>query len=283
MKEYIDKNVTLAKKGDVCYLQFNILNKYSDKLRHCITLRHGGVSKYPVSSLNFRTAGKDSRENVTKNLDIICNTVGFDRKNIYKASQNHTDNILILDNKNKKRYFFDNYSTDEYDGYITNNKDIATLVTTADCNPIIIYDTKKNIIANIHSGWAGTIKKIYLKAIRILQDKFHSNVEDLVVCIGPSIRKCCFSSEEEHFKKKFTEVWGNETDYISYEQDNKRFHIDLVYVIKKDLQEYGIKEENIIDCEICTMCNSDDFFSYRTATKEKYDDYGLMATIIELI
>lgn len=283
MKDYTDEVVTLVKKGDVCYLQFNVLNKYSDKLRHCITLRHGGVSKYPVSSLNFRTAGKDSRENVLENLDIISNKVGFNRKNIFKAKQNHTDSILILDNENKKNYNFDNFSNDEYDGYITKVKNIATLVTTADCNPIIIYDTKQNIVANIHSGWAGTIKKIYLKAIRILQDKFNSNASDLIVCIGPSIRRCCFSSEEESFKKKFTNVWENEKEYIFYEENSKRFHIDLVYVIKKDLLEVGIREENIKICNICTMCNSDDFFSYRTATNENQDDYGLMATITEII
>lgn len=283
MKDYTDKNVTLIKKGDVYYLQFNILNKYSDSLRHCITLRYGGVSDFPVSSLNFRVAGKDKVENVTKNVQIISSKVGFDKNNIFKAKQNHTDNILILDNENKEKYHFDSFSNEEYDGYITNNKNIAILVTTADCNPIIIYDIKKNIVANIHSGWAGTIKKIYLKAVKILQSKFNSNLEDLVVCIGPSIRSCCFSSEEESFKKKFTSIWENEKEYIYYEESSNRFHIDLVYVIKKDLQEYGIKKENIVDCNICTMCNSDDFFSYRIATKEKYDDYGLMATITELV
>lgn len=283
MKDYTNEQVTLIKKDNVYYLQFNILNKYSEHLRHAITLRRGGVSKYPIDTLNFRATGNDKIENVLKNVEIISDKVGFDKNSIYKAKQKHTENILILDNNNKQKFKFENLSSEEYDGYITKEKNIATLVTTADCNPIIIYDTKKNIVANVHSGWAGTVKKISLKAIKLLQEKFNSNLEDLIVCIGPSIRSCCFSSEDEDFKKKFTDIWNFEKEYIYYEEDKKRFHIDLVYVIKKDLLDIGVKEENISDANICTMCNSEDFFSYRVATKNKFSDYGVMATIVELI
>lgn len=283
MKDYTNEQVTLIKKDNVYYLQFNILNKYNEHLRHAITLRHGGVSKYPIDTLNFRATGNDKIENVLKNVEIISDKVGFDKNSIYKAKQKHTDNILILDNNNKQKFKFESLSSKEYDGYITKEKNIATLVTTADCNPIIIYDTKKNIVANVHSGWAGTVKKISLKAIKLLQEKFNSNVEDFIVCIGPSIRSCCFSSEDEDFKKKFTDIWNFEKEYIYYEEDKKRFHIDLVYVIKKDLLDIGVKEENISDANICTMCNSEDFFSYRVATKNKFSDYGVMATIVELI
>ena len=65
-----------------------------------------------------------------------------------------------------------------------------------------------------------------------------------------------------------------------YEDNLKRFHIDLVYLIKKDLEKLGVK--NIIDSNICTVCNSNDFFSYRSATKNKQKNYGLMATIVSL-
>ena len=211
----------------------------------------------------------------------MCDKVGFDYP-FYKAKQNHTDNILIITEKNKEKYSIENECSDEIDGIITQDKNISTMITTADCNPIIIYDTKKNIVANIHSGWKGTIKRIYLKAVDILVNNFSSNIEDIVVCIGPSIRKCCFSSEEESFKEKFLNIWEDEKNYITYEE-NGRFHIDLVYLIKRDLLNIGIKKENIADANICTMCNYEDFFSYRIATKNKQEDFGCMATVVELI
>ena len=149
------------RKGNIEYLRFKILDKYNDKLNHIITLRHGGVSENDVSSLNFRTVGNDLKENNLKNLKLVCdNILNIDTKNVHKAKQAYTNNILILNNKNKNSYSFDMFSEEEYDGYVTNEKNIATLVTTADCNPIIIYDPVKNILANVHSGWKGTIKKV---------------------------------------------------------------------------------------------------------------------------
>ncbi len=279
MKNYTNDNILHVKDGSLEYLQFKILNSYG--IKHCITLRHGGFSKNELNSLNFRLSGTDIKENVLKNLCVVCNSLKINSENVYKAVQAHTDKILVIDNDNKDSY---KYGTDDvdfnYDAYIVKDKNIATLITTADCNPIIIYDPINNIIANVHSGWKGTVKKICIKTCEKMINEFSSNAKDLIVCIGPSIRKCCFSSEEENFKKIFTDVWEKEDEYMYYENDNKRFHIDLVYLIKKDLEKIGVN--NIIIADICTVCNSDDFFSYRVATKNKQKDYGLMGTIVSL-
>lgn len=283
-KDFSSLELIHKKSGNIEYLQFKILNKYEDKIKHMITLRHGGVSLSPCDTLNFRTLGNDKKENVFENLKRACNALKIDYKKVYKGRQAHTDNVIVISNENKEEYNFFNLSNEEVDGYICNEKDIATLVTTADCNPIIIYDPVKNVYANIHSGWKGTVKRIYLKAAIFLHEKFDSNYEDMIVCVGPSIKKCCFSSEEESFKKIFTDIWKNEEEYIYYEKENnKRFHIDLGKVISCDLVNLGIKNENIVIPDICTMCNKDSFFSYRDACMKKEADYGTMATIVSIV
>lgn len=280
--KYNSNEMIHEKKGDIEYLKFRKLEKYKDKVNHIITLRHGGVSCGEVSSLNFRTVGGDNRENNLKNLQLVCNILDIAPQNVYKGKQAHTNNVLVINNQNKENYKFEIFSKDEYDAYITNEKNIATLVTTADCNPIIIYDPVKNILANVHSGWKGTIKKVYIEAIDVMLKMFNSNIEDLIFCIGPSIKKCCFTSKEKEFKEKFVNVWKYENEYICYDEDNETFHIDLSYVIKRDILEKGIKEENISVCDICTMCNSNDFYSYRKSLQEKHNDYGTFATITYL-
>lgn len=282
MSDYNNKDLIHIKNGDFECLKFRILEKYSDKITHMITLRHGGVSNGVYSSLNIRTVGKDNIKNVYKNLDIMCENMKIKRDDVYKAKQNHTANILILDNDNKKEYNFNNLSEECYDGYITNKSNINTLVTTADCNPIIIYDPVNNIFANVHSGWKGTLKRISKKAAVIMHDKFNSKFEDMIVCIGPSIRKCCFTSLEDEFKDKFVEVFHNEDEYITKDKDGK-YHFDLIYVIKNDLEKLGIKEENIKVANICTCCNEEDFYSFRKATMRNDDDYATFATIVGLI
>lgn len=278
-KDFTNKDITHIKNGELEYITFNILDKYKDKLVHACFFRNGGVSEGIYSSLNFRILGKDSKENVYKNTEIVKNELNLNK--VYKAVQAHTDNILILDNNNKEEYELSKMNEDEYDCYITKESKISTVITTADCNPIIIYDPVNNVVANVHSGWKGTIKQIYLKTIMLMNEKFNSKYEDIIVCIGPSISKCCFCSSDINFKKQFTDIWPNENEYISH-KENGEFYIDLTYVIKKDLLQLGLKENNIVLSNICTVCNSDICFSYRVNTKRKDEDYATMGTFVEL-
>ena len=281
-KDFSNKEVTHVKNGNVEYLTFNALDKYKDKLLAAVTLRHGGVSKGVYSSLNFRMLGKDKKEDVMQNLNIICDKLDLNPNEVYKGRQDHTDNILYLTDENKEEYTFSLNSVEPIDGYIT-DKGITSLVTTADCNAVIIYDTKNNKVANVHSGWKGTTKRIYIKAIENMKELFGTNSEDLIVCISPSVLSCCFSSEDEGFKRIFTDIWPDDKNYITKNKDNaKRFHIDLTYVITKDLITAGVKEENIHFAGICTCCNDEHFYSYRSKTQKGEDDYGCMATIVKL-
>ena len=136
MNKYDSEEIIHVKNGDLEYLQFKILNQHN--VKNCITLKHGGMSKGEHESLNFRTLGTDKLENVLKNLDIISKELNF--SNIHKGTQAHTDKVLILDENNEQNYIFENLNKEEVDGYITDKKEIATLITTADCNPIIIFD-----------------------------------------------------------------------------------------------------------------------------------------------
>ncbi len=280
--DFSNEQVTHVKNDKVEYLTFKALEKYSQKITAVVTLRHGGVSEGVFDSLNFRMAGTDKKENVIQNLNIISDILNLDADEVYKARQDHTDNILYITDKNKEEYNFKKVNNEPIDGYITGSG-ITTLVATADCNAIIIYDSKNNKVANVHSGWKGTTKRIYIKAIDKMQQLFGTNPKDLIICVSPSVLQCCFSSEDENFKKKFTDIWPYEKEYITYEKENaKRFHIDLPYVITKDLINIGVKEENIHFAGICTCCNNEHFYSYRSKTQKGEQDYGCMATIVKI-
>lgn len=277
MNKYDSDEITHIVNGDLEYIQFKVLNKYN--VKHGITLRRGGVSTGEYESLNFRTLGNDKVENVLKNLNIIKDELELG--DICKGRQDHTDRVIVIDENNKDEYLFEKLSEDKVDGYVVGTPNIATLITTADCNPLIIYDPKRNVIANVHAGWKGVINKIYINAINIMKEKYNSNEKDIIVCIGPSIRKCCFTSKEESFKEKFTSVFNYSNEYLSYE-DNETFHIDLINILKHELENIGILRENIHVADICTRCNSEDFYSYRAATQSNKKDYATMATVAQI-
>ena len=58
----------------------------------------------------------------------------------------------------------------------------------------------------------------------------------------------------------------------------ERWAIDTVEINKTILKQAGLKEENIIDCGICSVCNSEQIHSYRVEKQ----GYGLGTAIIEL-
>ena len=74
-----------------------------------------------------------------------------------------------------------------YDAFITSLPGVSIGVRTADCVPILLSDPGNRVIAAIHSGWKGTVQKIAMKTIGIMETKFKTRPEDLLAVIGPSI------------------------------------------------------------------------------------------------
>ena len=51
------------------------------------------------------------------------------------------------------------------DAVITDLEQTCIGVSTADCIPVLLHDTKRDVIAAIHAGWRGTVAMIVCKAI----------------------------------------------------------------------------------------------------------------------
>ena len=148
---------------------------------------------------------------------------------------------------------------------------------SADCQSILIYDKKRKIIGNIHSGWKGTLNRIIENAINIMVNDYNSNREDISVFICPSILKCCFevdSDVKDEFIDRFNDIDIN--NYIK--QKNNKYLIDTVGINTDILINLGIKKENIHKSNICTKC-SKEFHSYRRNKEINGRNIALIALI----
>ena len=67
-------------------------------------------------------------------------------------------------------------------------------------------------------------------------------------------------------------------ELIIEQKSEKKWNIDTVQINKEILKMAGLSEKNIIDSEICSVCNSDLIHSYRVEKEE----YGLATAIIGL-
>ena len=183
---------------------------------------------------------------------------------IIKPVQKHTINVQIVDETNINNYF------DNIDGLITNLKNVALATSLADCQGILIYDPNKRVIGNVHSGWRGTLKRIVINAIHLMEEKFNSNPADIEIYICPSILKCCFEVDEDVeilFRNEFNDINIDEFIETRNKTKNQKFYIDTVGINRAILMKEGVKAENIITSNICTKCNSDKIHSYRADGK----------------
>ena len=232
-------------------IQFKKLLEFPN-LKHCYTLRKNDIDINIVDPKN--------KERLEKSYKKIANLLDMNKESIVQPIQTHTDNIEYVDNNTDK--------IKDVDGLITNKKDILLCTTSADCISLLFYDDNKKIIADIHSGWRGTLKKIGKKAAEKMIKNYGSNPKDIICCICPSIRKCHFEVDEdvmELFKNEF-EYTGRINEIISVGKivDGKqKYNIDTALINRIILEEVGLLEENIVDSNICTVCNADSFHSYR--------------------
>jgi len=174
--------------------------------------------------------------------DIVC------------PSQVHGDTVAVVAQGHRGRGAYRRATAlRETDGLITSEKKLSLAVLTADCMPVFLYDPKRKVMALVHAGWKGTRKRIIAQAIKKMAKDFSTEPADLLVALGPSLRRCCY------------EVGGEFQEYFpgDVQLQGGKFYFDLGGAVLRQLSESGIAAEHIYDSRICTSCMNHEFFSYR--------------------
>ena len=190
-------------------------------------------------AITLSNVNSKSRED----MEVVCKDGNFNIKNLTSNIQIHSDTVNKIDESNigQKK---------EGDALITNIPNTPLLIFTADCVPIAIIDKKNKAIGLAHAGWRGTYDAI---------------PKDFVCIIGPSIGPCCYEVSKD-LVEKFNMNFTNSTEkFYTIEED--KYKLDLWKVNEHILRECGVKDENIINLNLCTSCNSDKFHSYRKHNK----------------
>lgn len=268
-------SVIHIKKDGLEYLQFRKLLEYSDLITHAYVI---GLDK------NFRTARASGvkindaeLEKAVKSYHQICDELNINYNDIVKTNQTHSNNVRRVDAKvETDKPDFAIYK--ETDGLMTDKLNLVLSTTNADCILLIFFDPVKKVIANVHSGWKGTLQRISVTAVNEMQEEYGCNPSDIICCMCPSIRKCHFEVDEDVynlFANGFSDL--KELDDIIEKRENK-WHIDTILINKIILKGAGLLEENIIDSGICSVCNKDLIHSFRA----EGPGYGLNTAIISL-
>ena len=202
----------------------------------------------------------------TKNIDAKneedllnnFNKEEFNLANLTRNSQIHSSIVNKIDENNIGQKI-------DGDALITNVPKVPLLVLTADCVPVVIIDPVNKAIGVAHAGWRGTYDEISKKTIEEMNTNYNSNPKDLICVIGPSIGPCCYEVSKD-LVEKFNINLSNYTEKFDIIRDNKHY-LDLWKINELTLKDCNVKEENIINLQICTNCNHDKFYSYRKHNK----------------
>lgn len=173
------------------------------------------------------------------------------------ANQTHSDIILEVTEPFQ--------TPPEADAFITQTKNLLLMVKVADCQGVVIYDPKKEVLGVVHSGWKGSTKNIIGKTIQKIKEVYRSSAEDLLIGISPSLGPCC-----SEFTDPKTELPSFCHPFILPQN-----HVDFWSLSKKQCMDEGILENNIEIAGICTKDNPN-FFSFRLGDEGRMAVYARM-------
>ncbi len=271
-------NSTINKNGEVVYITYPNLEKL-DFINHASSTREGGITKTSyLSKMNLGYHTDDTKENVLENFKIFANAIGTNVNNMVSSSQFHNANIKIATSLDRGKGIVKDSDYEDFDGLVTNEKNVALTIFGADCVPILFADKNKKAIGAAHCGWKGTYKELAYLMIEKFKNEYNSNPEDIIIAIAPCIHICCYEVDQKlfyDFKEKFYDF--SKTN--AFKEQNGKYFLDLPIINKLLLLNAGVKEENILICDLCSGCNSDMLFSHRKSNGKR----GIMASVIEII
>ena len=186
-------------------------------------------------------------------------TVGRNIPGVIYPHQVHTDRIfaitsdfLALSERERKE------ALDGIDAIMSDVRDVVMGISTADCIPVIVYDSAHHVAAAIHAGWKGTRLRIVTKAIKEMQRLYGTDPSACTAAIGPGISQESFEVGQE-VVDVFVEAGFDMSRYVIMKA---KPHIDLKAINLDLLTAAGVRQENVFVSEIDTFTD-ENYFSAR--------------------
>ena len=227
------------------------------------TTRHGGRGSGAYGTFNCTPYTGDEHGVVRANQELLCRLLGVAEERLIIPYQTHSCNVMIIDES------FMQLSGDarqamlqEKDAIITSIPNVCLCVSTADCVPVLLYDSVREVVAAVHAGWRGTVGKIVAHTLQVMREQYGTQARDVHAIIGPCISLKAFEVGIEVYDT-FEQAGFDMEQIAHWHPEKKKYHIDLPAANRLQLLSDGVPEEQIHDSAICTYTQDEDFFSAR--------------------
>ena len=180
----------------------------------------------------------------TMGRDCGVEAMGLHLEYLALPRQTHSDHV---------RWMREAGCPEDTDAVITDVPGLCVCVKTADCIPVLLYDTRRRIVAAAHAGWRGTVARIVPKTLC----EMGSSPADLHAIIGPGISQKAFEVGDEVYAA-FRDA-GFPMSRIAVRE--AKWHIDLWDANRWLLEEAGVRDIHVAG--LCTMQLPARFYSAR--------------------
>jgi YfiH family protein len=240
----------LRNDNSAAYYQFEHLAAFPE-INHGIFSRTPGNSRGPFQELNVSFAVGDDARRVRNNRKRVtrCMQAGM----LVFAHQVHGDAVLVVEDHAVSVPAADESRGPLADAMVTAQPGRFLVVTVADCQPILMYDPRRRVVANVHCGWRGSVINVAGRTLAVMAERFGCNPVDVRVGIGPSLGPCC--AEFVNYREEIpSELWGYRRDSV---------YFDFWAMSRDQIARAGVPQDQIHISGLCTKCRTDCFFSYR--------------------
>jgi YfiH family protein len=203
-------------------------------------------------------------------LAIVSKKISVPKNNLFLMSQTHSNKVFVINETNK------NIQKINADALITQRKNIAISVLTADCVPILLYEKVNRIVACVHAGWRGAVNGIIKNTLNQIINMGKNN--KIYIAVGPCIGVKNYEVDKEFYDKFIKESKKNEV-FFFHSKKNK-FLFDLRKYVNSKINEFDIEHVENIDFD--TYAEKENLFSYRRSRQFGEKDYGRCISTISL-
>ena len=216
------------------------------------TTRQGGCSTGNYAAFNINGYCGDDEVHIAANKVALCSLLGIDSNRLVMPHQVHDCVVRRIDGPQQG-------VIEGVDAVMTDVPQLCIGVSTADCIPVLLYDSTHRAVSAVHAGWRGTVLRIVQKAVETMRDTYGTAPADLQAVIGPGISLDSFEVGDEVYNQFLSA--GFDMQPIS--RRDAKWHIDLPMCNRLQLMEAGIPADHIQMTNICTYQQYDRYFSAR--------------------
>lgn len=212
-----------------------------------------GFSRVSDGNMSYRFG---SKEEVYGNRSRYFAKEGVPSSRIATFFTEHRDDIHVLEKFPEDLDAIKGERWQVTDAIFTSLPRTAIFLTFADCVPFVLYDRKQHCMAFAHIGWRSMAMNFTSKVIKEFEQRYQSAREDLLVAIGPSIKKESYLFANPVQAKQA--IWHP----FLHPGTKGRLGIDLPGFCLQECQEAGLSQSQIYLSRMDTAQDPDQFSHY---------------------